>query len=95
MSGPLPGDDGAGVEIEFQCGIERLGWPLVFPAHGRDHPIHLTQRQRRGRQQGGPVGHPDGVAQLSGDGRPRGVAIAAMQVSARQTAGLVLEVTIS
>ncbi len=90
MPGPLTRDDGAGVEVELQGGVQRrwrrgIGHRLP-PAHRRDHPVHLTERQRRRRQQGGPVGHPDGVSQLGGDGRPRGVAVAAVQVSAAKAA---------
>src|ERR1700756_2396505 len=76
MPGPLTRDDGAGVDVELQSGVERRGRRRIghrlAPAHRRDHPVHLAERQGRGRQQGGPVGHPDGVAQLGGYCRPCG-----------------------
>jgi hypothetical protein len=79
------------VEVELQRGVQRRGrrgiGHRLLPTHRGDHPIHLAERQGRGRQQGGPVGHPDGVAQLGGDGRPRGVAVPAVQVGTAQTPG--------
>jgi hypothetical protein len=90
MSGPVTRHDAARVEVKFQRGVQRgrrpgIGYRLL-PAHRRDHAVHLAERQRCRREQGGPVGHPDGVPQLGGDGRPRGVAVAAVQVRAAQTA---------
>ncbi len=53
MSGPLTRDDGAGVDVELQGGVQRLGRPGIgyrlLPAYGRDHPVHLAERQRCGR----------------------------------------------
>jgi hypothetical protein len=64
MSCPLARDDRAGAEIELQGRVQRLGrtriWYRLLPAHGGDHTVHLAQRQRRGRQQRGPIRHADG-----------------------------------
>lgn len=91
MSGPSPRDDGARVEVEFEGGVQRLRRFRVvrgaLDAHRGDHPVHLAERQRRGRQQSGPVGDADGLAELRADGRPGGVAVPAVQVGAPQAAG--------
>ena len=53
---------------------------------GRDDAVDLVERQRRSGQHGRPVGVADRVAQLSGDGGPARVPVAAMQIRAAQTA---------
>lgn len=94
MFDPLPRDDRAGVQIELQGGVERLGWwgfgRRLLSVHGRDHPVHLRERQCRRRQHGRPIGDPDGFAQLRADRRPGRVAVPPVQVRTRQATGTIL-----
>src|SRR5271170_429372 len=91
MSRPLSHHDRAGVDVELQRGVQRLrrsgSRTGVRPADRADHPVDLAERHRRRGQQGRAVGHADGVAQLCGDGRPRRVAVPAVQIRTPQAAG--------
>jgi hypothetical protein len=58
----------------------------VVTAHRADDVVDLGQRQRYGGQDRRPVGGAHGATQLRRDRRPSVVTVAAMQVSAAQTA---------
>ena len=79
---PVPRDDRTGRDVELQGGRQgrRRSWggPVLAAAHRLDHGLNLAQGQGGGGQNGGVIGHTDGVAQLRRQGRPRGVAIAAV-----------------
>jgi hypothetical protein len=74
----VPRHNRAGVEIEFKRRVQRRGWAWVgrvHAAHGPDHSVYLAKRERCRGHQSRWIGGADGVAQLSGDRRPRGVAV--------------------
>ncbi len=73
---PAARHDRTRVDVELQRGVQRRRRfrqtaTSCAAADRADDAVDLVERQRRGRQHGGPVGAADGVAQLRRDRRPR------------------------